>query len=353
MQKGLGDTRSSTLLLVLMLASAAGLHPLQVEAAPESPASAQSLWQWQERYVRLAPQATAGASPNDHPVRFTPVQIGAMLSSLRVDKPGQKRVFVKDEAAELGVPIFSGQELEVLSDTLSRGLAQAGPRQDVVFLTVGNYDYAFGGVLKERQVNTGRVFYRDGELNIIFGAVHGELKGPRGAGALVAYPAEIPEPGMRRAPAASKRDWKLRLEDGISLHSGDGRTRGDWVLIEPAVVIARYEEQQQRLEEPQPGVPSGVRQEMSRITQEQDRLRREVEQLQQQVDTPDRPAAAAVTASEEPPEAAVEASVTTPSPTSQSVLEQRLRRLKDLRDKGLVSEEIYNAKVKELLDEGL
>jgi hypothetical protein len=34
-----------------------------------------------------------------------------------------------------------------------------------------------------------------------------------------------------------------------------------------------------------------------------------------------------------------------------SGLEQRLQTLKDLRDKGLISEEAYNAKLKELLSE--
>jgi hypothetical protein len=61
------------------------------------------------------------------------------------------------------------------------------------------------------------------------------------------------------------------------------------------------------------------------------------------------PAAAAAAGA---PAAAAATTQATPAAASKSAeLEKRLQTLKDLRDKGLISEEAYNSKLKELLSE--
>jgi hypothetical protein len=312
-------------------------------SAGPSEAEGRTLWSWQERYVRIAPQATPGAPPNDHPVELTPTQVGAMLDALQMTRPAQKRLFTRAEKEREGdaLPVFSDAELEVLSETLSEGLAEAGPREDLVFLTVGNYDYAFGGVLKERQANAGRAFFRDGRLNVIFGAVHGQIREARGAGALVAYPAQIPEPGVRARPSETDPRWRLLDAPGVTLHRGEAGERGDWVLIDPETTLAGYE--QRRAAAAQAGADeSRVRDEVSRVTAEQERLRQEVEQLQREVRAPT-PAA----------EAPAPAAAPAPAPRADASLEERLRTLKRLREQDLISEDIYKAKVEELLDQSL
>jgi hypothetical protein len=313
------------------------------------------LWKWHERYVLIEPQATSNAPPNDHPVNFTPEQIGMMLDALHVVTPQRKRFFTRKKPdPEGGAPVFADSELEVLSDALSRGLAKAGPREDIVFVTTGNYDVAFGGVLKERQVNTGRVFYLDGKLNIIFGEIRGKFSEDRGAGALVAYPAVNPVPGSRQASVP--HEWVIVPEPGVSLYENQRGSRSDWVLIDPGAAVARYEEKQ-KLEalSGEEGL-SPLAEETERLAAEQEELSRKIQQLEQDVQTGKTPVAETRPPETRPPEAekttTPEAAAVEPAPAEDS-LEQRLRVLKRLRDEGLISEEIYNAKVKELLDESL
>ena len=325
------------------------------DAAPEDRASSAQLWKWQQRYVRIEPQAASNAPANDHPVDFTSRQIGIMLDTLRVVTPQKKRFFSRDKPApETGEPVFADSELEVLSDSLSRGLAKAGPGEDIVFVTTGNYDRAFGGVLKEREVNTGRVFYVDGKLNLIFGEIRGEFSEPRGAGSMVAYPAVNPVPGSRKAPVP--HEWNIVLEPGVSLYEHNRVSRSDWVLIDPDTSLARYEEKQ-KLEalSGESGV-SPLAEETERLAAEQEELRRKVRQLEQDAQPGKTPVAETRPPETPPPDAGKtvtpKAAVIEPAPSG-GALEQRLTVLKRLLDQGLVSEEIYNAKVKELLDENL
>jgi hypothetical protein len=310
------------------------------DAAPQNRPPADHLWKWHERYVAIEPQATPNAPPNDHPVNFTAEQIGMMLDALSVVLPQKKRFFTrKKEDPAGGEPVFADNELEVLSDSLSRGLAKAGPREDIVFVTTGNYGVAFGGVLKERQVNTGRAFYKDGKLNIIFGAIRGKFMEDRGAGSMVAIPAVNPVPGTRQATVP--HEWNLVLGPGVNLYENQRGSRTDWVQIEPAAAVARFEEKQ-KLEalSGKEGL-SPLAEETERLAAEQEELSRKIRQLEEDVKSGKTPAA------ETPAPAAVKtpapAAIKTPVPAAAAVepapaegsLEQRLRTLKRLRDEGL------------------
>ena len=320
------------------------------EAAPKDKTSPTQLWKWQDRYARIEPQAALKASPNDHPIDFTPQQIGIMLDALRVVTPQRKHLFSrKRQDPEKGAPVFADRELEVLSDALSRGLARAGTREDIVFVTTGNYNRAFGGVLKEREVNTGRVFYVDGRLNIIFGEIRGHFSESRGAGAMVAYPAVIPVPGSRKT--AVPHEWNIVIEPGLSLYQHNSVSRSDWVLIDPELTMARFEEKQ-KLE-----ATSGEKgliplvEETGRLAAEQQELRRKVEQLEQRGQSRKTPLSE--TRLPETEKTVPRKAPVVVSPALTDSLEQRLQVLKRLLDQGLISEEIYNARVNQLLDENL
>jgi len=329
--------------------------PGEIDAAAEDKTSATFLWKWHERYVRIEPQAALNAPANDHPVNFTSQQIGMMLDALRVVVPQKKRFFSRNKPApETGAPVFANSELEVLSDSLSRGLARAGPGEDIVFVTTGNYDRAFGGVLKEREVNTGRVFYVDGKLNIIFGEIRGQFSEPRGAGAMVAYPAVNPVPGSRKA--AAPHEWNIVLDPGVSLYESNHESRSDWVLIDPDTTVTRYQEKR-KLEalSAEEGL-SPLAEETERLAAEQEELRQKVQQLEQDAQSGKSPLAETQPPETPPAEAektAIPKAAVIESAPSGGSLEQRLKVLKRLLDQGLISEEIYNAKVKELLDENL
>ena len=337
--------------IILLFATLCYILPGESQAAAEGGGSSNVLWKWQERYVRIEPQDISNAPRNEHPINFTPQQIGIMLDALRVVTPQRKKFFSRNKGdPQEGAPVFADRELEVLSDALSRGLAKVGPREEIVFITTGNYNRAFGGILKERTVNTGRVFFVNGKLNIIFGEIRGKFSEARGAGSMVAYPAVNPVPGSRQSSV--KHEWEIVLEPGISLYEKDRLTRSDWVLIDPDTTVTRYQQKLEREAIVDAARLTPLAEETERLAAEQEELRRKVRQLEQD-------AQSNTTKVLKVPPSEVEKTTTTrkaaamkPTP-AESLLEQRLKILKRLLDQGLVSVEIYNTKVKELLDENL
>ena len=129
--------------------------------------SEKSIWQSREQFVAIVDQDDAGTSitPNNHPASLSPDQVRNALSSM-VLAPNDKHK---------QLPVFNDQEIDVLSKYISEGLNQASPREDVTFAIVGHFS-SFVDFLKVRQVTTGRAFYADGKLNIIFGVMHRDIK---------------------------------------------------------------------------------------------------------------------------------------------------------------------------------
>ncbi|MGQ0833341.1 MAG: SHOCT domain-containing protein [Gammaproteobacteria bacterium] len=202
------------------------------------------------------------------------------------------RLVDPDTGAETQRAVFAHEELGSLAPQLAAGLAKAGPRQDVTFSTIGSHPLGGGGLVKDPGVNAGRVFYEDGKLNVIFGELQGNYRKRNVFGRRD----QDFDPRRQGARAkASEQKWTLATRPGITFHATrDGSIRSDWVTIDAAVAAS-----QTAAAAPTAGAATG-------------------------------PAATTATAGD---------------------LERRLQVLKDLKDKGLISEEAYNARVQELLSE--
>lgn len=204
----------------------------------------------------------------------------------------QVRIVDEDAGTETLRSVFTREELHTLAPRLASGLAKAGPRQDVTFSTIGSHPLAVGGLIKDVVVNAGRVFYDGGKLNVIFGELQSNYRKRN------LYGQRTEDFVPRRQGSRDKaEDQKLSLapRPGVEFHSVDGAIRNDWVAIDSTV-------------------------------------------------------ASASTAAE--PTAVPPATTEGSGPhKSSSEIEQRLRALKELRDKGLISEEAYSAKMQEVLSE--
>jgi hypothetical protein len=264
-------------------------------AAADTPRDVVVLWSANDQWVKIEPQDDAAASPNDHPAQLASEAISNALAALRI------RIVDEDTAAEVQRSVFTAEELRNLAPRIASGLAKAGPRQDVTFSTIGSHPLAAGGVVKDPGVNAGRVFYDDGKLNVIFGELQSGYRKRN------VYGQRTEDFTPRQQGSRSKAEehkWVLVARPGVELHSNGGGVRNDWVAIDSTVVAA------QAL--PAPGAAQG-------------------------------PAAALP-----PAEGSAEGSgARAPSPD----IEQRLQKLKELRDKNLISEEAYRAKMQELLSE--
>ena len=279
-------------------------------AATEAPRGSVVLWSGDDQWVKIEPQDDPAAVPNDHPAQLDAKTISTALGALRVS------LVDPDTGAASDRPVFTKSELENLTVHVASGLAKAGPRQDVTFSTIDGRPLAAGGLVRKPGVNAGRVFYADGRLNVIFGELQSSYRKKN------VYGQRSEDFTPRRQGSrseATEQKWMLAARPGLEFHpSGDGTVRSDWVAIDPAVARPEIPPA------PQPAA-APARQATSAPA----------------VATPDSASAA--------PAAAPAAAPRTG--TSNGDLEQRLRKLKELRDKGLITEEAYRARMQEILSE--
>ena len=166
------------------------------------------LWEEQYGYVRIE-RAENNAPFNDHPVSLTAEQVRQMLSQLQVEK-----------GAASSKTLFDGEELDDISQPIALALANAGSDEDVTFAVAGQK----GPItfIKKRLLTTGRIFNRDGMINIIFGLVHTEFEDQfRATGILRDF-----TPGSRTGRIQTR--WNISSTDPAMKYAPE---RKDWVLI--------------------------------------------------------------------------------------------------------------------------
>jgi hypothetical protein len=297
---------AGTVRQLVVAGGALALVAASICAAADSPRQEVVLWSANDQWVKIEPQDDPAALPNDHPAQLDSAAVSNALAALRL------RVVDEDTSAESYRPVFTAAELRDLAPRIASGLAKAGPRQDVTFSTIGSHSLAAGGLVKKPGVNAGRVFYDDGKLNVIFGELQSGYR-KRNVYGQVTEDFTPRQQGSRTK--AEEHKWALVARPGVELHSVDGAVRADWVAIDSTVAA-------QALAAPQPGKA-----------------------------TAGQSASAPVAESAKAPAAPAAAAAGAAAGKSSADVEQRLRTLKDLKDKGLISEEAYNARMQEILSE--
>lgn len=201
--------------VALLAALLAGATGCATTAGHGGDAVARMVWQGRDQFVAIEKQDPhpGNTAANDHPVDIPAERLRGALAAVGVRLPDQGRE----------VPLFHDPELQLLSEAVRKGLASAGADEDVTFAVIGQHTIS-AGFLKERKMTTGRVFCRDGRLNIIFGDVlrdvkenedrrlHPLLQGARG----------------RTAP----HDWALVARSGSEEFALE---RPDWITFSLAV----------------------------------------------------------------------------------------------------------------------
>ena len=243
----------------------------------------------QDRYVKLQAIET-GAPANDHPHVFTG-QLGSLLASL--DAAGNLSL------ADGKTAIFTEDELAEIADPIAAAFARATPQQDVIFQS-GGARGLFGRYSTD-SYTTGRLFVRDGELNVILGVVHERPNLNMNQDYRPEYPV-----GSRSGPRES--GWQLSEDPGTRIERRD-----DWIRLPLAA-----------------SAPAPEAVEAAPLT-----------------------AAPAATPEPEvptPEPAAVEPSADDPIQQRAREFEQRLRVLDDLKARGLITDEEFRQRRQAILD---
>ncbi len=218
-----GCHTKSIIVLIIILAIGVSGCSLFRSSGPESKNVERTIWHSREQNVRIVPpdvRKGAASVANDQPVMLEPGQIRRALASLEVQLPKEEKL----------VPVFTKPELDLLCGKLSEGLAQAGPNEDISFVSVGDRK-AIYGLAKQQKVTTGRVFYQDGKLNIIFGKMVDDLKPVLGD-----YRLNPLTPGSRLNSIS--HEWVLEDEPDMQFHAEGGMVRTDWVMLDLASMAA-------------------------------------------------------------------------------------------------------------------
>ncbi|MGN8160807.1 SHOCT domain-containing protein [Salinisphaera sp. SWV1] len=175
-------------------------------------ASGSVIWSSGLQFVALKAQP-AGPAPNDQPHSVTADRLRNLLASLKV-KHNSSRVR----------PVFTSEALDKLGPALSKALSTAGPHQDITFAVVTQGQAPNAQMLlihgREPLMTTGLAYYRNGQLNLIFGKMH--------------MPFEARHINTGRLPKLTPGSRKQRIQSGWAVLGGKQMAhpqpdRPDWV----------------------------------------------------------------------------------------------------------------------------
>lgn len=274
------------------------------------------LWEAGEQYVRL--NSSDRAVDNQHPAAVTAEEMRAALESLFVPE----RRFIRKKLN----PIFSPGEVQVLSAALAQGLALARPDQDITFVSIGIHQGTFA---KVRKANTGRVFFKDDKLHIIFGMLHHEVRDQdRETGAQI---------DRRLHPfVVGSRLYETKLSHTVALEEGQAfyldpessEEREDWLVLDIPTLVAKPDQNT-----PDEHIDPTLLEDIARSKQETQNLKEDLANVKEVLF--------------ELKEDLLELQ----QGGGYATIEARLQSLKKLYDNGLINRDEYQVKRRELLNE--
>ncbi|MGR8921082.1 MAG: SHOCT domain-containing protein [Gammaproteobacteria bacterium] len=277
-----------------------------------------TIWELNEQYVRLV-QIESKAAPNDHPVAIDAVEIEHAMSSLRLWVKGG---ILRDEES---VAVYPRRQAAMIAPYLVDALAQAAPDEDVTF-NVRGYTDVMLSVAKERVWTTGRVFYKDGRLNLIIGEHDKRIDKAKkqveaSFGVIDDFRDVHFQVGSRHHKG--KMSGRVVTTEGVQL---GGDSRPDWIVIDVARAALAWRDSQ---------VPTAVRKEEQRakdqaakLTIERRQMREEMARLRKELRSLQQGGAG-----------------------GGATLEQRLARLQQLHEKGLITDEDFERRKGQILSE--
>ncbi|MEP1442747.1 MAG: SHOCT domain-containing protein [Hyphomicrobiales bacterium] len=282
---------------------------LMATLSAKSAANAQDIWRTNNGLVKIV-DAERTAS-NQHPVAFSESDIYFALRAIRVQRKGSFSVISRARGNKKTTSLFQDSNARLLTPYLVQAFRESGKSQDVFFSLKSDRGAAGQQILSSSSVVTsGRIFFKGNHLNIIFGSALNDAGKATGA---------VGSNANRYAIRATAKS----LQGKVGSRRSQARIA---VAIQPtqSVRLAR--------------VNSKVRSDWAVVA-----LDSAVQAGASQIGTNRQPAANSQ-------------GVVTSAPvrsTSNRSAEDQLAKLKSLRDKGLVTEEAYQAQILKILDRSL
>lgn len=270
-------------------------------------------------YFKYAAQDSEKFGNNDHPIELKADQITLALRGLQFT---EKKFFSADQQRQ----VFSVSQVEQLARWLSKGLQEAKPDQDIIFVMAGGKSKLL--LLSERTFIAGRVFYKNDRLHIIIGEfdrvrndAFESVYDPSGRGG-VPY---VLNHGYRKSSSKQFKSFIMPVE-GFSQQNIKGKIRHDWLVIDVAVAAQAYRDREQQQNQPATVQQDIVAAEVANsLAQQKREVRLEMARMRKQMQEFSRDSA--------------------------STPEERIATLQRLLDKELITEEEYATKRQAILDD--
>jgi hypothetical protein len=261
--------------------------------------------------------------PNQHPVNLSSSEIRNALNNIYVWNKSYFAGALKENEAET---VFSQEQARLLGNYLAVGLQKASPQEDFLFsLTRRKKGFLF---TKDTTYTTGRAFYANDKLNIIIGEfdrLGDKFKERAYASSGIS---EI-QYNFKHGKRAKRGDFKkaIIVTDGLSTQTVNGKNRTDWFVVDVKLASAAYLAEQNSNSEITPGVnEEALRKEAARSAQERREMRLEMARMRKQM----------------------KQSQKVSEPDS---VEERLKKLDDLKQKKIITQEEYESKRQQILSE--
>ena len=280
------------------------------------------LWQsGSNLFIKLESQDKSkkgSTPPNSHPVELNEKDIAEALELFKI--------WSKDfyEGKELD-RVFTINVSRLLAEHIVKGLKQAKPNQDIIYTLAGKKIGTLGS--QDVRYQTGRIFYLDGKLNIILGEYDhpgDKLKELVYAGGNEKVKYFFPT-AKRAKPSKSFKENVLKT-DGIENVKVGSKTRKDWFTIDlektKRVIAMNRNKDDKNLSEDE--LKKAL--EDARLAKERREMRSEMARIRHEMKQ-------------------------NKNVTDGKSVEERLQNLKSLQEKGLISNEEYETKRTEILND--
>ena len=283
-----------------------------------------TIWELNEQYVHLV-EIEPTAPANDHPVTLESQDVMQALSSLQLWTKGG--VFRDEQSAA----VYSKSEAGTIAQYVTAALIKASPNEDVTFNVRGYADVLLS-IGRDRQWTTGRVFFKDGKLNLIVGEYQKQIdKGKKNVEGSFGVNDDFRDVNFDLAGRDSKGKMPGRIVTSPGVEVGK-TGRPDWVAIDIKKAALAYRDAQ---------TPAAARKdqenakvEAAKLTLERREMREEMARMRKELKTlqegSGKSGASAVRAQS---------------------MEERLTKLQQLLDKGLISADDFKRRKQAILEE--
>lgn len=281
-----------------------------------------TVWEMNEQFVRIV-EIEKRAEENDHPVSIDALDLEQALSSLQLWVEGG---ILRDEES---VAVYPRKQAALIARYVADALTKASPTEDVVF-NVRGYTDVMLSLVKEREWTSGRVFYRDGRLNLIIGEHRKRIdkakKNVEGSFGIIDDFRDVHfDTGSRRR--RGNLQGRVVTTEGVELMPDGDELRSDWVLLEVDKAALAFREAETPVEVRKE--EQKAKAEAAKLTLERRQMREEMARMRKEL--------------RELREARGGGGAET--------VETRLGRLQDLHAKGLINDDDFARRKAEILED--